>query len=224
MRTPVFVCLVLALLAFATPSVTVAQEASLALPAVQADLPFPLEKALKSRRSIRKLSAAPLTKDQLSRLLWAAQGVTDEKGHRTVPSARATYPIDVYALVRAVDGVPAGVYRYVPDGHRLEKVADAGRLPDLDKAVGQEWTRAAPVALVVTATAERAWAKMGERAGRFCGTEAGLAAQNVLLEQVVLGLAGTYVGGFDLAALSRAMGLAAGTEPWAVLPCGKPAE
>lgn len=57
-----------------------------------------VEKALSERRSIRGFKNESLTLNEVSQLLWAAQGVTDDKGHRTSPSAMASYPLEVYLL------------------------------------------------------------------------------------------------------------------------------
>ena len=208
----------------ATPAAGLAgSRASVPLPAVKADAPFPLEKAMKVRRSTRALKETPVSLDAVARLAWAAQGVTDDKGHRTTPSARATYPLDVYVVAGAVTGLPAGVYRYVPATHSLEPVSQGDRRKEMvDAAIGQAWVAKAPVSLVITATPERAREKMGGNAPRFAPVEAGLAAQDVLLEEVSLGLGGTYVGGFDSEKLRTFLGLPTGTEPWAVLPAGFP--
>lgn len=220
---PAFSALALLVLLPALPARAQAPAAAeVALPAPRLDATATLEQALKTRRSVRDLAATPLTLDELSRLLWAAQGVVDDKGHRTTPSARATYPLDVWVIAGSVTGLPAGVYLYVPARHALVPRGTGDRRAELvAKVVKQPWIATAPASLVVTATPERAREKMGDRAGHFAPVEAGIAAQNVLLEQVALGLAGTYVGGFDPKALSEFLGLPPGTEAWALLPAGR---
>lgn len=56
----------------------------------------------------------PLTLEEVSQLLWAAQGTTAGWGGRTTPSAGALYPLEVYLVAGKVDKVPAGVYKYKP--------------------------------------------------------------------------------------------------------------
>src|SRR5512140_2134176 len=68
-----------------------------------------LTQALATRRSIRSFNSTPLTQQQLSQLLWAAQGVTDAKGHRTAPSAHAQYFLRLY--VATADGT----FEYLPE-------------------------------------------------------------------------------------------------------------
>ncbi|GAI29574.1 unnamed protein product, partial [marine sediment metagenome] len=57
-----------------------------------------LEETIKKRRSVRSFDDKELNLEQISQILWAAQGITDEKGHRSVPSAGALYPLEVYVV------------------------------------------------------------------------------------------------------------------------------
>jgi Nitroreductase family len=92
---------------------------SINLPEPRTDGGIPVEAALKERRSIRTFGKEGLTLDEISQLLWAAQGITDDLGHRTAPSAMARYPLQVYLLAGNVTGLPSGVYHYLPKGHNL---------------------------------------------------------------------------------------------------------
>jgi hypothetical protein len=75
-----------------------------------------LEETLQQRRSIREYTDADVSLSELSQLLWAAQGITSTQGFRTVPSAGALYPLEVY-VVNAT-----GVYHYIPLNHSLGKI------------------------------------------------------------------------------------------------------
>ena len=81
-----------------------------------------MEKALKSRRTIRRFANKALTQAQLSQLLWAAYGVTDSRGLKSAPSAGALYPLDIYVVVgeRQVSDLASGVYHYLPEKQALE--------------------------------------------------------------------------------------------------------
>ena len=70
-----------------------------------------VEEALLNRRSVREYTGEALTLAEVSQLLWAAQGTTDPRGLRTVPSAGALYPLEVYVVVGDVTdkGVPAAL-------------------------------------------------------------------------------------------------------------------
>ncbi len=72
-----------------------------------------LEEAIARRRSIRRFAPEPLSQAQLSQILWATQGSRDTQGkRRTVPSAGATYPLEIFVVCGAngVEGLEDGVY------------------------------------------------------------------------------------------------------------------
>lgn len=76
-----------------------------------------LAAVLARRRSVRSYGPRALTSDELSRLLWAAQGITDPStGGRTAPSAGAIHPLEIYAVT------PQGTFRYVPESRELLRV------------------------------------------------------------------------------------------------------
>ena len=78
-----------------------------------------IEPVLIKRRSIREYKDEPLTLEELSQLLFACQGITDDYGFRTAPSAGATYPLEIYVSVKNVVGLNRGVYKYIPHSHSL---------------------------------------------------------------------------------------------------------
>lgn len=89
---------------------------------------MPVRSAIAARRSLREFSKASLTREELSFLLWASQGVTaiqrDESGKvvqqfRAAPSAGARYPLETYVAANRVDGLAPGIYRYRPSDHEL---------------------------------------------------------------------------------------------------------
>ncbi len=181
-----------------------------------------LEEALARRRSVREFAQQPLALGQVSQLLWATQGLSGPQ-HRTAPSAGATYPLQVYLVAGNVESLPAGVYRYLPEQHRLETVFEGDIRPRLAAAAsGQGWIGSAPAVLVIAALPERTASRYGKRAERYVHMEAGHAAQNALLQATSLGLGATPVGAFNDAEVSRLLRLPAGSEPLYILPVGKP--
>jgi nitroreductase len=89
---------------------------------------MPLQQALKGRRSIRNFQQEPITRDQLSYLLWASTGIQRvEAGYefRTAPSAGALYPIETYLLVNNISGLEMGLYHYSIRTHQLEQLEQA---------------------------------------------------------------------------------------------------
>ena len=74
---------------------------------------LPLANAVYQRRSIRDFSPSPILMFQLSQVLWAAQGITaPSTKRRAVPSAGATYPLEIYALTgeNGVENLENGIY------------------------------------------------------------------------------------------------------------------
>lgn len=197
---------------------------SIALPAPKADGKVSVEKALKDRRSLRAPSPDAIALADVGQLCWAAQGATDDKGHRTTPSAMATYPLDVYVLAGSVTGLAPGLYRYDSARHALAPLKPGDRRAELvDKAIGQDWIKKAPAVFFVTGTVARATPKIKDeaRARDFVFQESGLAAQAFFLEAVALGLGSTFVGGFKPDPTREFLALPAGEVPLAVLPVGK---
>jgi SagB-type dehydrogenase family enzyme len=201
---------------------------TLPLPAPDTRGSVPLERALAGRRSQREFAAAPLSRGQLAQLLWAAQGRTDARGHRTAPSAGAQYPLRLWLVAGDVAGLDPGIYGVATDAGSLLAPASASARGDrrpavADAALGQAWLRQAPALIVVAAEARATRARYGERADRFVAIEAGAAAQNLLLQAQALGLGGTMVGAFDEPRLRAALGLPALQQPLLIVPVGRPA-
>lgn len=176
-----------------------------------------LEQVLHERRSVRQYAPSALTLDELGQLLWAGQGITDDDGHRTAPSAGARYPLELYA-VTATD-----LMHYLPLGHRVEQRADNTTLLALgDVAFGQEFVGSAPLVVVIAADLARTEQEYGAMAGDLVNREAGHAAQNILLQAAALRLAAVPVGGFDPAAVARLIALPPGQTVLYLIPVGKP--
>ena len=99
-------------------------ETEVELPEPRQDSAVSIEETLLKRRSVRHYTGEPLTLQEVSQLLWAAQGTTDPRGFRTAPSAGATYPLETYIVVGDVQDLTEGVYRYESAEHKLVKVLD----------------------------------------------------------------------------------------------------
>jgi SagB-type dehydrogenase family enzyme len=194
---------------------------SVPLPAPRERGECSVEASLVRRRSIRRFASTPLTLAELGQLLWAAQGVTDDEGRRAAPSAGALYPIELLVVAGAVSGLAAGIYRYRPEGHRLDLVVqgDARRrlLPALP---WQGWVADAPAVLVLAGVMSRTAAKYGTRAERYVLLEAGAVTENVCLQATALDLATVLVGSFDDARVTTALPLVDGQRPLGLMPLG----
>jgi len=181
-----------------------------------------VEEALSQRRSIRAYSGENLTIEEVSQLLWAAQGVTAPWGGRTAPSAGALYPLELYLVVGDVEGIDKGVYKYIPEEHELEKVKEGDIRAELaDAALGQECVRDAAIDIVFTAIYERTTGKYGERGIRYVQMEAGHAAQNVYLQAVALDLGTVVIGAFIDGEVKEIMNMQEQETPVYIMPVGR---
>jgi SagB-type dehydrogenase family enzyme len=194
-----------------------------ALPEPRKDGALPVERALALRRSVRDFSHAPLSLADAAQLLWAAQGISGPRGLRTAPSAGALYPLEIYLVAGAVDGIAGGTHHYDPQRHRLRAVAKGdAREAIAAVAVEQSWVATAPAILVVSAVLDRSERKYGRRAARYVHMEAGHAAQNVYLQAAALKLGTCMVGAFHDERLKQVLGLPAEVEVLAIMPVGHP--
>ena len=161
-----------------------------------------LEEAIERRRSQRTFRPDPLPVGTIGQLLWAGQGVTSPDGKRAAPSAGALYPLELYAVTAAE------VMHYLPHGHRAETRATPDLRPELKAAaLGQPPVGAAPVVIVVAAEPDRLRERYGAKTDAFTDLEAGHAAQNMLLQAVVRGLAAVPVGSLDGSRAARTLAL-----------------
>ncbi|WP_048159794.1 SagB/ThcOx family dehydrogenase [Thermococcus barophilus] len=181
-----------------------------------------VEEAIAKRRSIRYYKDRPLTLKQLSQLLWAAQGITEEKKKfRAAPSAGATYPFEIYVVVGYVEGLKPGVYHYDPFNHSLTLIKEGDYRTELQKAaLNQQWVGKAAVDIVLVAFYERTTKYYGERGYRYVYMEAGHIGQNIYLQAVALGLGTVAVGAFHDKEVAKIIGTDG--NPIYIFPVGVP--
>jgi len=202
------------------------------IPAPVARLPNPhikgrvsVEEAIFRRKSIRRYEKSTLTLEVLAQLLWSAQGIT-HGNFRAVPSAGATYPLEIMVATghQTVVGLDAGVYHYDPNGHSLtlEKSSDI-RQALSGAALGQQSVANAPAVLIVCAIFSRTAFRYGTRAQRYVNIEAGHVGQNVHLQAVTIGLGVVMIGAPDDEAVRELLGLDKAVKPLYIIPIGKPA-
>jgi nitroreductase len=151
-----------------------------------------LMQALKKRKTNRDISDKRVTLQQLSDLLWAADGVNRPDGKRTSPAAMGIYCVDIYVVL------PEGIYLYDAAKHELKPVAKG----DFRKLAGmQDFVFIAPLNLVYVFTlkpAPNAPAPVPEEKRKIWGdVEVGCMVQNVYLYCASQGLAATVRGMVD---------------------------
>lgn len=196
------------------------QRIPLPLPLLQGNIS--LESSLAGRQSTRGFDHAFLSLAEVSQLLWAAQGMTGQGEHRTVPSAGALYPLELYLVVGQVSGLAPAIYHYLPHSHSLEAKEKGDQRASLaEAALRQSAVRDGPACLIITAVIERTRTRYGGRAERYVLMESGHAAQNVYLQAQALGLGTVAVGAFDDDRVHSLLGLGLGEIPLYLLPVGK---
>lgn len=175
-----------------------------------------LEESIFRRRSERTFHARDISDQQLSQILWAAQGITDTSfGFRTAPSAGALYPLQIYVVKKD------GVFRYIADGHKLLQLASGDKRPSIVRAsLGQSAIREAPVSLIISANFAITQAKYGPRAFRYVCMEIGHVAENVHLQAVALGLGSVPLGAFWDDVVKSTLELPENQDPLYIIPIG----
>lgn len=207
-----------------SPATAPADSQEIELPPPRFEGALSAEQALRERRSVRAFSDEAISLEELSQLLWAAQGVTHPDGYRTAASAGALYPLEVLAAVGHVDGLEPGIYRYRPAGHALIPLAAGDQRAALtNAALGQEWMNQSAVILAITGIYERTTGRYGDRGRQYVHMEVGIAYQNVHLQAVALGLGTVFVGAFHDDQTQAALGLEAREIPFCLMPVGRPA-
>ena len=173
--------------------------ARLALPAPTHDGGMPLLQALWRRQSERDFSPKPLSKKNLSGVLWAAAGINrPELGGRTAPSAMNAQEVQLYAAL------PDGLFIYEPKAHELRLAAAL----DVRRVTGyQDFVDDAALDLIFVADHTRMKLVPAAQREAYAFVAAGAMAQNVYLYCASEGLATVVRAWFDRHALSQAMGL-----------------
>ncbi len=158
-----------------------------------------LEKSLQNSISCRKSHNLDKKKQtlpfqELSSITWAAYGMIDNvKLRRTIPSAGALYPCEVYMLSLDTE-LKNGLYHYNTHEHSLSLIKEE----DIDirklfvSTIGIDQASAI---YVITGIFNKNAFKYGERAYRFMLLEAGEICQNISLAAAALELNATSHGG-----------------------------
>lgn len=209
---------VLVLLAMNVSLCACAQSKDIALNAPDKTGGLSVQQAFSLRRSYRGgIDSRELSLQQLSDLLWAANGVNRPDGGRTAPSAIGAKDVDVYVVM------PAAAYRYDADANVLKWVADG----DLRKAAsgGQAFVESVPVVLVLVSDLARFGSRMdSETIDVFAGMDVGIVSQNISIFCAGQGLATIPRAMMDQAALRQALKLTETQQPMLNNAVGFPVE
>lgn len=187
-----------------------------------------LKSLLEKRYSCRDFQDKKLNLQDLTSILWATCGEKYDSisgATRTIPSAGATYPLELYLVVgkNSVDELKEGVYHYLQDVHSLELIKEGDKRAELaDACLGQGFIKEAPVSLVITAKFQRTTSRYGLRGERYVYIEVGHACQNTYLAVTCLGLGTVETGAFYDDIVKEVTGLDKDFAPLIVMPIGYP--
>ena len=172
-----------------------------------------LASAIASRESRRSYAAAPLSKEELSFLLWATQGIRRriDPGHafRTVPSAGCRHAFETYLCVLNIRGLDPGIYRYLPLEHQLlfEFTEEDLRRKIVRAALGQPYPGEAAVTFIWTAIPYRMEWRYGIAAHKVIAIDAGHVCQNLYLACEAIGVGTCAIAAYDQEGMDRLLRL-----------------
>ena len=158
--------------------------------------PCDLLTAIGRRESHRRFLPDPLTMQELSMLLWAAQGVRSVVHEaavlRTVPSAGCRHPFESYFAALRIDGLAPAIYRYLPLEHALLLEKQPEKLAEslVVAAHGQRFVAQAAGCFIWTAIPGRTEWRYAEASYKVIALDAGHVCQNLYLACEAIG-AGT---------------------------------
>jgi len=195
---------------------------------------LPMRDAIAARRSVREFSDAALSLEELSFLLWATQGITgeqrDEAGvmvqrFRAAPSAGARYPLETYLAISRVEGLAAGLYRYLPNDHQLVLVREDAQISGKVQAAcyGTPSVAGAAVVVLWSAVPYRTEWKYTYLAHRMIAMEAGHVCENLYLASASCGIGACALLAYDQPRVDELLGVDGQEEFALYVACvGKP--
>ncbi|MEO0075410.1 MAG: SagB/ThcOx family dehydrogenase [candidate division WOR-3 bacterium] len=190
------------------------------LPTVRLTSEISVEQAILNRRSIREYQDEALSLQEIGQILWAAGGKTADWGGRTVPSAGATYPLEIYLVAGKVKGLESGFYHYLWQTHELQKLSAQDKREELTKAAWQQnYIEKAPASIIIAVKYERTIQRYGNRGRRYADNEVGHCGQNIHLQAEALGLGTVVIGAFQDSLVKSILGIK--EEPAYIMPVGK---
>jgi len=175
-----------------------------------------LEECIYERESVRKYQDKIIETEKISQILWAAQGKKGQK--RTVPSAGATYPLEIYATLK-----DKGYFHYDFKNHVLNLITEENICNKLaEESWNQKYIVDAYLNILICADYSRTTKRYGERGIRYVYMEVGHCAQNIHLEAIALDLVSVPIGAFQDAGVKKVMKLPKNVVPLYIVPIGYP--
>lgn len=175
------------------------QSGKIILPAPQTEIGKPLMQALKLRQSSRSFDTKELSMQDISNLLWAADGINRPgTGKRTAPSAMNWQEISIYVCMEK------GTYVYDAEANSLNPVQPG----DFRKYCGtQDFVKSAPLNLVYVADYSKIKNTNDEDMKFLTAADCGFIAENVYLYCASQGLAAVIRASVDRKKLAEVLKL-----------------
>jgi SagB-type dehydrogenase family enzyme len=175
---------------------------------------------LARRRTVREYSGQPMRLKELSFLLWSTQGIKETvvretpKGTlkhtlRTVPSAGARHPLETFLVINNVEGLDAGLYRYLSSKHKLLAIDTSENIRDeiVTSCWNQQFIKVCNATFIWVADSYRTTWRYGERGIRYIHLDAGHVCQNLYLTSTAIGAGACGIASFDDEALGHLLGI-----------------
>jgi SagB-type dehydrogenase family enzyme len=159
--------------------------------------------AITNRVSHRTFTSSPLSLNELSFLLYSTQGIktmpTPSVSLRTVPSAGARHSFETYLIVRNVEGLKRGLYRYLAVENELLAL---GELQDLEEkltkgTLGQRFVSGGAAIFIWACVPYRMEWRYGPAAHRVILMDVGHVCQNLYLACEGIGAGTCAVAAYD---------------------------
>ena len=180
-----------------------------------------LSTAIIHRRSIREYSGRSMSLEDLSTLLYYADGISGEfkfiisegdeevKKLRTAPSAGGMYPIDLYVVALNIQNLQKGLYQYYPYHNSLKPVENSlsdSKIRNFAEFGEIELSKANFILLYVYNFYVNSL-KYGDSAVAYTLIEAGEISQNLQLAANCIGYGACDIGGYNKVYIEKSLSL-----------------
>ncbi|MFT8351018.1 SagB/ThcOx family dehydrogenase [Clostridium saccharoperbutylacetonicum] len=167
-------------------------------------------KCMTNRKSTREFTTEGITLKNISYILSLCYGLNKKSDieFRTVPSAGARFPLELYLVVLNSIDLEQGVYHFDIKNNQLEKIKSGNYKNEIGKYCNnQDFVSNSSVVIIMTTVFERNMEKYGERGYRYILLDAGHVGQNMYLAATYLGLGAVTIGGFNDDKINQLIGV-----------------
>jgi len=168
---------------------------------------------ISNRKSRRRFTSESLRIEELAFLLWSTQGIRQNAGmnpaFRTVPSAGARHSFETYLLIKCVEGVQKGLYRYLPIKNELLFITDIKDMEEhlTSACFGQRFIATGAVTFVWTTIPYRMEWRYSLAAHRVILIDVGHVCQNLYLACEAINAGTCAVAAYDQEGVDELLGL-----------------